>query len=145
MESPTMGKVLVAAKIENLFDLYEASQGQRKPEDVRSVEVSDALVDTGATYLSLPQRLIDQLGLQRYRTQRTRTSGDDLREFTIYGMVRLTVQGREHCMEIAALPDTCPVLIGQIPLAVLDWVVDPKGQKLIGNPEHGGEEMFDMF
>jgi len=102
-------------------------------------------VDTGATYLSLPQRLIDQLGLQRYRTWRGRPSGGDLREFDIYGVVRLTIQGREHCMEVAALPDTCPVLIGQIPLQVLDWVVDPKGQKFIGNPAHGGEEMFDMF
>lgn len=145
MEAPTMGRVLVAAKIENLFDLYEVNQGQRKPEDVRTVEVPDALVDTGATYLSLPQRFIDQLGLQRYRTRRARTAGGDLREFDIYGMVRLTIQGREHGMEVAALPDTCPALIGQIPLEVLDWVVDPKGQKLIGNPEHGGEEMFDMF
>lgn len=145
MESPTMSRVLVAAKIENLHDLYEVSQGRRKPEDVRTVEVPDALVDTGATYLSLPQRFIDQLGLQRYRSGRARTSGGDLREFDMYGVVRLTIQGRERTMEVASLPDTCPVLIGQIPLEMLDWVVDPKGQKLIGNPAHGGEEMFDMF
>jgi len=36
-------------------------------------------------------------------------------------------------------------LIGVIPLEILDFVVDPKRQRLIGNPEHGGEQMFDMF
>jgi hypothetical protein len=37
------------------------------------------------------------------------------------------------------------VLIGQVPLELLDFVVDPRGQKLIGNPEHGGEQMIEIF
>jgi len=93
----------------------------------------------------LPQRFIDQLGLQRYRKGKARTSGGDLREFDMYGVVRLTIQGRERTMEVASLPDTCPVLIGQIPLEMLDWVVDPKGQKLIGNPAHGGSRLDDRI
>jgi len=36
-------------------------------------------------------------------------------------------------------------LIGVIPLEILDFVVDPKGQRLVGNPAHGGEQMFEMF
>jgi len=36
-------------------------------------------------------------------------------------------------------------LIGQIPLELLDFVVDPFGQRLVGNPDHGGEHMIDMF
>ena len=60
MEITTMGKVIVPCVIENLLDLYEASKGGRKPEEVRRVEVSDALVDTGATYLALPARHIHQ-------------------------------------------------------------------------------------
>ena len=43
------------------------------------------------------------------------------------------------------MADTCPVIIGYVPLELLDFVVDPKGQRLIGNPEHGGEFMFDMY
>ena len=48
-------------------------------------------------------------------------------------------------MEVAELPDDCPPLIGVIPLEILDFVVEPRRQRLIGNPEHGGEQMFDMF
>jgi hypothetical protein len=66
-------------------------------------------------------------------------------DFGIYGAVRLTVQGRGCIVEAAEIPDECPVLIGQIPLEGLDFVVDPVGQRLIGNPDHGGEQMIDMF
>jgi hypothetical protein len=38
-----------------------------------------------------------------------------------------------------------PPLIGQIPLEFLDFVVDPTGGRLIGNPAHGGEHMFEMY
>jgi hypothetical protein len=30
-------------------------------------------------------------------------------------------------------------------LEILDFVVDPFGQRLIGNPEHHGEQMGDEF
>jgi hypothetical protein len=36
-------------------------------------------------------------------------------------------------------------LIGQIPLEALDFVVDPALRRLLGNPEHRGEHMIDMF
>jgi hypothetical protein len=37
------------------------------------------------------------------------------------------------------------VLIGQLPLEALDFVVDPRGRRIIGNPAHGGELMYDLF
>jgi predicted aspartyl protease len=144
MEIMTMGKVTVSARIENLQDTYEAEKGMLPVADVRSVEVADALVDTGATMLSIPRRLIAQLGLTRRRSRTARTAAGVV-SFGIYGAVRLTVQGRDCIVEAAEIPDECPVLIGQIPLEGLDFVGDPVGQRLIGNPDHGGEQMIDMF
>lgn len=144
MEIAEMEKVVVRARIENLSDQILASQGLKSPSEVRTVEVDDALVDTGATYLSLPQRLIKQLGLKIARTRRARTSAG-IAEFNMCGAVQLTVQGRDCIVEVAEIPDVCPALIGQVPLEMLDFVVDPVGQRLIGNPDHGGEQMMDMF
>jgi len=141
----TMGKVVVGVTVENLMDLYEVHKGARKSEEVRRLEIPDALVDTGATCLSLPDRLVKQLGLERYRSRRARTSSGELKEFDMYGMVRLTVQGRDCNVEVAAIPDECPTLIGQVPLELLDFLVDPVQQRLVGNPAHGGEQMFDMY
>lgn len=144
MEHVLMGKVLVAAKIENLFDLFRLAGGAIRAEQIRHVEVADALVSTTATMLSMPKRLIEQLGLRQFRTRKTLTSAGP-GEARIYGAVRLTVQGRDCNVDVSEVPDECPVLIGQVPLELLDFVVDPTGQRLIGNPAHGGEHMIERY
>ena len=144
MEIVTMGKVTVPARIENLEDVYQADRGTLPAQEVRSIDVTDALVDTGATLLSLPERYVRELGLKRTRSRTARTAAGTI-QFGIHQAVRLTVQERDCIVEVAAIPDECPVLIGQVPLEMLDFVVDPPGQKLIGNPDHGGKQMIDMF
>ena len=144
MEIDTMGKVVVRAKIENLEDLFKVKQGQMAPELTRTLTVDDALVDTGATGLMVPKRLVNQLGLIHFRSRTARTVGGQA-TLDIYGAVQLTIQDRACLVDVYEIPDELPVLIGQIPLEALDWVVDPVNQRLIGNPEHGGQHMVDAF
>lgn len=144
MEIVTVGKVTVAARIESLQDIHLADKGVLPADKIRAIDVPDALVDTGATLLSLPRRLVQQLGLKRTRTRTAKTAAGVV-QFGIHDAVRLTVQERDCLIEVAEIPDECPVLIGQIPLEMLDFVVDPCGQRLIGNPDHGGKQMIDMF
>lgn len=47
-------------------------------------------------------------------------------------------------MDVIEVPDGVPVLIGQIPLEHLDFVIARRDQKLIGNPRHGGEHIYEM-
>jgi predicted aspartyl protease len=144
METVSMGRVVTEATIENLEDLMLADRGLLPREQVRRIQVSDALVDTGATLLAVPTRLIQQLGLtKRYTRKVTSTTG--VGESAVYGTVRLTIQGRDCPADVMEVPDSVPVLIGQIPLEYLDFVVDPRSQKLTGNPAHGGEHMFELF
>jgi hypothetical protein len=144
MGSVTAGKILVAAKLENLGDLVLARQGLLAPDRVRSVEVTDALIDTAVTGLLAPARLIAQLGLDLLRTRQAETIAGQMRLAT-YRAVRLTIQGRDCISDVSEIPDDHSVIVGQVPLELMDWVVDPKGQRLIGNPEHGGEEMIDAL
>ena len=62
-----------------------------------------------------------------------------------YCAVRLTIQDRDWIVDVGEIGSEYPVRIGQIPLEALDWVVDTKGQRLIGNPEHGGEWGMDAY
>jgi len=144
METKSMGKVIVVAKIDNLGDLMNVSNGLLQPEQARSVDVTNALVDTGATTVALPRQLIAQLGLQPFGTRRVRTSAGPA-TVQVYGAVRLTIQGRDWDGDVVEVPDDCPVLIGQLALEGLDLVVDPIGQRLIGNPEHGGEHILELY
>ena len=143
METATMGKVLVAAKLESLDDLFNAHKGLLPSDQVRTVDVSDALVDTGATGLLVPTRLIRQLGLEPVRVRDSRTIAGHV-SLQTYRAVQLTVQGRDCISDVTEIPDEFSVVIGQVPLELMDWVVDPKGQRLIGNPLHGGEHMIEV-
>src|SRR4051812_43484674 len=100
-----MGRGLNEATIENLEDLYAVKLGQRTPEQVRRLVIPDALVDTGATLLSLPTRLIEQLGLSRVQSRRV-TSSIGISEVGVYEAVRLTIQGRSCTMDVLEVPDS---------------------------------------
>ncbi len=144
METITMGRVVTEATIENLEDLWRERRGTNPPDQVRRVMVPDALVDTGATLLSLPSRLIRQLGLnEQYRRRVTSSVG--IAEAGVYDAVRLTIQGRSCTMDVMEVPDDVPVLIGQLPLEHLDFVIDPRSRTLVGNPAHGGEHMYELY
>jgi predicted aspartyl protease len=144
MGATTMGRVVVEAKVFNNVDEIEVKRGTRPPDQVRSVTIPDALVDSGATLLELPASVIQQLGLVQKRSIRARTA-NGVREFAIYEPVRLIVQNRECTVEVMELSDGTPALIGQFPLELLDFVVDLRGQRLVGDPFHGGEQMLDAF
>ena len=144
METAVMGRVLTEAIIENLNDLVAVEMGVLPVDQVRRVSVTDALVDTGATMLSLPKRLIEQLGLKKRSVRRVTTS-QGMAETDLYSTVRLTIQGRDCPIDVLEVPDEVPVLIGQIPLEYMDFVVDPQSRRLIGNPAHGGEQMYELY
>lgn len=144
MEAAVMGKVEVAAKLENQYDFTRLQLGEITPDQVRTVEIPTALVDTGASRLCVPRKFIDELGLLLQETRTARTTNGEV-ERGIFGPVRLTVQGRVCSCLVSELPNDCPALIGQLPLEDMDFVVDPKRQRLIGNPAHGGKEMQEEY
>ncbi len=139
-----MGKVTLSARIENVGDLFEADQGRLAPDRVRAVVVLNALVDTGAMGLSMPRSLLESLGLKYLRTRKAVSSAGPM-DVRVFGTARLTVQGRDCPMDVAELPDGCPVLIGQLPLEAMDFSVDLSSQRLVGNPEHGGEHVIELY
>ncbi len=137
-----MGKVIARIKFTNYSDLVlkRLKLTKRKP---REVEV-DAVVDTGATRLYLRRSVIRKLGLVRLDTVRSQTTNGEVIRYK-YEPVELQLMGRRENFDVIEIPETVPNLIGQVPLEVLDFVVDAKGRKLIPNPAHGGEQMSEEF
>ncbi|HEV3081633.1 MAG TPA: aspartyl protease family protein [Gemmataceae bacterium] len=143
MGATTMGRVVVKAKIENLTDLLKVSEGSLRSEEVRSIEC-DAVVDTGAKLLSLPKRFIDKLGLEYFATRQAQTAVGYV-PCRIYRAVWLSIEGRKCTVDVAQVSDDAPILIGYVPLELLDFVVDPVKQQLVPNPEHGGQQVLDLL
>ena len=137
-----MGRVIVKIKVTNYGDQIVRERGLTK-EKPRTAEV-DTLVDTGATELALKSSVIKSLGLEPLETARVSTAAGPQR-VRRYGAVKLELMGRYGIFDVAEVPERVPNLLGQVPLEVLDLVVDCKRQRLIGNPEHGGVQTFEMY
>jgi hypothetical protein len=95
--------------------------------------------------LSVPTALIQSLGLSKVSSKRVRRSSGAVSDAYLYDAVRLTIGGRSCTMDVVEVPDGVPVLIGQLPLEHLDFVVDLRDRKLIGNPAHGGEHIYELY
>ncbi len=139
-----MGRVTTAATIENLEDAWAARRGKLDERLVRRIEVPNALVDTGAIALSLPTHMIQQLGLAPIGQKNTITA-TGVATAMQYEAVRLVIQDRSCTVDVLEVPDRVPVLVGQISLEFMDFVVDPANRRLIGNPDHGGQQVLEML
>ncbi|MCE2400673.1 aspartyl protease [Candidatus Poribacteria bacterium] len=130
-------------ELANLQDLNLANAGVIKPEEVRRATVENALVYTGATRLSLPKSLIEQLGLTPVGTTRARTA-NGIVDRIIYSTVEFTVLERKETIRVTDLPEDTPVLVGHMILELLDLCLDIK-KGLIYNPDHDNEWIEDQL
>ncbi len=138
-----MGRVTVAVRVENWEDRLRATRGEIPAEAVRKLNI-EALVDTGATYFCLPAPIINQLGLVYRRERETKTIHGPFM-MKIHGIASIEVEGRSCDVEVMELPEGRQCLLGQIPLETLDFWVDLAQRKLVGNPEHGGQWMAEVY
>jgi predicted aspartyl protease len=137
-----MVKVTVKIKLTHQGDLMPLHRKFSKAKP-RTTEVQ-ALVDTGATRLYLKPSVIRKLGLQRTDAVRSKTTNGDALRFK-YESVQLELMDRRENFDVIEIPEKVPTRLGQAPLALLDFVVGARGQKLIPNPAHGGEQMSEEY
>jgi predicted aspartyl protease len=137
-----MGKIVVKLKLANYVEEQMKKLKLFKGEPC-SVE-TEALVDSGATRLYLQSRVIRALGLRKEGEIISRTT-NGRRTRGVYQAARLDLMGRDGNFDVVKVDDDVPNLLGQIPPEYLDFVVDPKGQRLIPNPEHGGIQMTEEY
>jgi predicted aspartyl protease len=139
-----MGRTTTEATLENFGDLWNVQNGQLAEDQVRRVVVPDALADSGSTLLSLPTRLIQQLGLKKIGDRHVTTAAGPI-VAAMYGAVRLTILGRQCLLDVMEVPDSVPVLVGQIPMEHLDLIIHPRSRTLTGNPAHNGEHVSELY
>ena len=100
-----------------------------------SVDV-EALVDTGAKFLCVPQAVAAQLGFDTTEVrQRVITLADgSSRKVPVVAPVTIEFENRWYTSEALVLGDE--PLIGCIPMEAMDVIVEPKSQQMVVNPKH---------
>ncbi len=115
-----------------------------KPEEVREVE-KEVLVDTGATMLTLPEEVVEELGLTRGRFITASYADGSKKRGQIARGINIEVMGREAEVECVVEAPGTQILLGQIPLEAMDLIVDPKTGKLIPRPESPDMPLIDIL
>lgn len=130
-----MGLVMTTIKITNTFDFINASDGIIDPATVRSVEV-EALADTGAIELCIPEEIAERLGARIVRKRSVVVADGRRLEVTEVGPIEIEILGRSTTGNAIVLPRGTRSLLGALQMEQLDLVVVPRTGEVIGNPAH---------
>jgi len=124
-----MGKIIISLTIINHADEIRFEDGNITSDKIRKVELTDVLVDTGATTLALPKKYIDQLGLKIEKEVAVNTAAGVQKRF-IYRDAKIKLMERQSTFECIELPNDAQPLLGVIPLEMLGIELDLQNQKL---------------
>lgn len=138
-----MGRIFEKIKVLNAYDIHDAKKKRISESKIRKVE-AEAIVDTGATYVCLSRKDIETLGLPFHKSIEIKTANGKASRRTFEG-AKIELNERSFVMEVMENDDDTPALIGYLLLEALDFVVDPKKQRVIPNPAHEGKWMADLY
>jgi predicted aspartyl protease len=125
-----MGRINIEVELANQEDMVRASDGTIPAEQVRRMRLV-GVVDTGASYLVVPEVVAKQLGVPGTSKATVRYAGQRRAQRRVVEMVRLEVLGRHGVFKAIVEPKRNDVLLGAIVLEDLDLLVDCRIQTLM--------------
>ena len=125
-----MGEIVVTAALENAVDRGGFEQGFRDESGIHRTSV-DAVVDTGAVMLVLPQDVVEQLGLTIRRTVVVTYADERREERPVAGPVTMAIGKRFMSIDCVVGPARSEPSIGQAMLESLDLIADCTNRALI--------------
>lgn len=129
-----MGEIKVKINLENFVDRYLYLEKKLKEKEIRSYQM-EAVVDTGAVMLALPQDVVEKLGLKILRTVVVTYANERRDERPVAGTVTIKIGDRFMNTDCIVGPPLSEALIGQVILEELDLIPDAQKQTLSPRPE----------
>lgn len=129
-----MGEICVSVTLENPVDRDRFLEKQISESDIRHYQMN-AIVDTGAVMLVLPQEVVEKLGLRSRRTVIVSYADERKEERSVAGPVTIQIGDRFMNTDCIIGPPLGESLIGQIILEELDLIADCQRRTLTPRPE----------
>src|SRR5438552_2354049 len=123
-----VGRVLATITIVNRKDEIQAGDGNRSPDQIRRVTISDILVDTGASTLCLPANVIAELGLE-YAEEIGFETAAAFSRARLFRDAHVYIEGRDDTFTCVEIPTGRKPLLGVIPLEALGLEPDLENQR----------------
>ncbi|MBD2298474.1 aspartyl protease family protein [Nostoc spongiaeforme FACHB-130] len=129
LQGRQMGQVIVTLTVTNRIDRVLAQRGFIPEAEVRSCELENVLVDTGATLLCLPANIISQLGLVPGGEAQVETTAG-VQQGRIFRDVEVSIGERQGTFDCLELTEVSYALLGVTPMEVLGLEPDLRNRKL---------------
>ena len=100
--------------------------------DLEEITVN-ALVDTGALDLVIPEHLAIQLRLSDLKPREVHLADGSRKLVRYAGPIKVEMMGRDCVTAAVVMGDQ--VLLGAIPMQAMDVIVHPRSEKLVPNPD----------
>ncbi len=94
----------------------------------------EALIDTGAVRMALPEDVVHLLDLLTFDTVVVRLATDETRTIDVAGPLFVELVGRKMATDCFVLPAASEALVGQVVLESLDLIADAPRQQVY--PRH---------
>ena len=129
-----MGEIVVEVQLENSGDRVLFERGFASEDAIRQTTIQ-AVADTGALMLALPQDVVAALDLGYRGTMAVRYPDGRDDRLPLAGDLTIQIGDRRMAAECVVVPTGADALIGQIVMERLDLIADPKNQSLTPRPE----------
>lgn len=134
MTGQPMGEIVVEIDLENDRDRALFEDGHRQASEVRSARIQ-AVVDTGAVMLALPEDVVDRLGLQQVDAISATLADGSRCEMPVVERVSVRIGERRMLTDAVVIPTGADPLVGQLVMERLDLIADCNNQTLHARPE----------
>ena len=98
--------------------------------DRERFETVEALVDTGATYSSMPASMLNSLGVAPFDRRRFRLA-DGSRIYRDMGEMSVRMDGEVQFTQVIFSDDAANPILGALTLQEFSMAVDPVGKRLV--------------
>jgi clan AA aspartic protease len=116
--------------------LVHTSLGLKNPKNGgKNIYQADALVDTGALHLCIPEHVAFQLGLEELEKREVTTVDGKPHLCPYVGPIEINFDSHRSCYT-GALVLGDEVLLGAVPMEDMDLVVIPSLRKVVPNPKN---------
>ncbi len=137
-------EIKTRASLLNYGDEVLSHRGFIRPEEVRSIELEEAVVDTGSTRLVLTRELVQRLGLPLVGEITVRYADDRTARKPIARGVLVEIMGRDSIFD-AVVEDQGESLVGMDVLEALDLWPDPQRGILTTNPMSPDIPLYNLL
>ena len=135
---------MTRVKITNCTDREMAERGLIPRDGVRDVEI-EALADTGAIAMAIPEDVAEKLGASVVRHDTVRVADGRAIPVDYVGPLWIEVLGRSMTGDAIVLPRGTTPLLGAVQLEMMDLVVVPATGEVITNPAHPDGPILPML